>query len=603
MNIGTIVFAYNRSEHLQQVLDGLQKNDGVDKLYIFQDGLRCEAEREDWEATQHVIQKITFCETVYELSKENKGLARSIVYGINKVFQENDAVIVLEDDCVPQPAFISFMKQCFEKYRDNDRVYSVSGYSWPIQLSKEDGDIYFCGRISSWGWGTWRNRWQQYKQDNAIIKRIKNQQDASLNLAMWGTDLEDTVLGNIRGVNDSWAVYWALNVIERNGLCINPYKSLIKNIGMDGTGVHCGVTNRFDVSVEGTDSRQKFCLPDNADIQTSTQLAFAELHGCYAALPSGESREKAVIYGLGTFYATNEKEINQRFEISAFIDRRKRGWYAGKEIMVPADIQKLKYDKIIIMLQNIRECINVSKRMIDQYGVDYKQIILGHSLYGHYAKCFQSINVLQDGNLSVSAKGICVKVGSLGEFNNVYEVLIAESYHYYINNSKKDVVLDIGMNIGDATLYFLNQNKVEKVYAYEPFCDTYLAARNNLKDYIGNQNKVEIFQYGISGKNEKREQIEVRSASEVFAPIFKRHTKNNIILKIDCEGKEYDIFENLTKAGLLGKFDIIMLKWHCQGKEILLEYLQKAGFSYWCNDKNMEMGLIYAYKTKDLEGI
>ena len=59
MKVGIAVFAYNRSWHFQQVLNGLRKNDYVNKLYIFQDGLKCEEHREEWEKVRKIIDNIT----------------------------------------------------------------------------------------------------------------------------------------------------------------------------------------------------------------------------------------------------------------------------------------------------------------------------------------------------------------------------------------------------------------------------------------------------------------------------------------------------------------------------------------------------------------
>lgn len=117
MDIGIVVFAYNRSRHLGKVLEGLRENREVSKLYIFQDGLKCEEHQNEWEMTRQVIEDIDWCETAYQLSHKNKGLACSIVDGISAVFAENDAVIVLEDDCVPTANFVNFMVQCFENIK------------------------------------------------------------------------------------------------------------------------------------------------------------------------------------------------------------------------------------------------------------------------------------------------------------------------------------------------------------------------------------------------------------------------------------------------------------------------------------------------------
>ena len=65
MNIGIIVFAYNRSQHLNEVLEGLRKNEGISKLYIFQDGLKSEQHRDEWEKTQRIIKSIIWCKVIY----------------------------------------------------------------------------------------------------------------------------------------------------------------------------------------------------------------------------------------------------------------------------------------------------------------------------------------------------------------------------------------------------------------------------------------------------------------------------------------------------------------------------------------------------------
>ncbi|MDE6617110.1 MAG: glycosyltransferase, partial [Lachnospiraceae bacterium] len=364
MEIGIIVFAYNRSQHLRKVLDGLRESKEVSKLYIFQDGLKCEEHKNEWEKTRQVIKKINWCEVTYKLSSYNKGLAESIIDGINTVFEQNDAVVILEDDCVPTANFINFMQQCFEKYKDDTRVYSVSGYAWPIDLPKDKYDIYGCGRISSWGWGTWKDRWEKYSTDNDILKRIKADKEKSRYLAAWGSDCEQMLLDRVAGRNDSWAVYWALVVIENRGICINPYKSLINNIGLDGTGVHCGVTNCLEVQLDDS-MKKELDFPYKLDILHITELAFVDLYGNYtAASVRDKEKEDVIIYGLGEFLRENEKEINDKYNIIAFIDQRKKGWYAGKNILNISDVKYYRYDKIIVMVKSIQECVQITKEFI-----------------------------------------------------------------------------------------------------------------------------------------------------------------------------------------------------------------------------------------------
>ena len=636
MDIGIIVFAYNRSRHLKKTLDGLRENEGISRLYIFQDGLKCEDHRNGWELTQQVIKDVDWCEVVYRLSSYNKGLADSIVNGINTVFEDNDAVVVLEDDCVPLANYIEFMRQCFEKYQNDKRVFCISGYSWPIDLPENEYDAYGCGRVSSWGWGTWKDRWMQYCIDNDILVRLKENKEKSRYLAAWGSDCEQMLLDRIAGKNNSWAVYWALLVIENRGICINPYKSLIRNIGMDGTGVHCGKTDRYESELD-SGMKIDFNLPNDPDILHTTEYAFAGLHGSYTASSvKDKSKEDVLVYGLGNFFYNYEKEINKNYNVIAFIDRWKKNWHAGRKILKLSDANQYEYDKIIIMVQNIQECIKIVKDMINN-GIGHRSILLGHGKYGKYSKIIDEISVMYDGNILLKFADTSIIVGSQDEFYNVCDVFIDKVYSYFINNARRDIVIDVGMNIGNSSIYFALQTKVDKVYGYESLKKTFMRAERNLRQYI-DMGKVSIFQYGISNENamrcigfnvdmtcgqsslkgvrqyaydkyrewglaeennEQSERIEVRKASEVFKPIFNEYPHHNIILKLNCEGEEYGILEELLQSGILGRFKFIMLEWHYKGKEMLLECLENAGFSWWCSEKGTQMGLVYAYNAND----
>ena len=88
-------------------------------LYIFQDGMKENTNVEEWKSVNRLIQEIDWCETYVQVSETNKGLAKSIVAGVDYVLQECDAVIVLEDDCVPHPQFMEYMLKALKKYESS----------------------------------------------------------------------------------------------------------------------------------------------------------------------------------------------------------------------------------------------------------------------------------------------------------------------------------------------------------------------------------------------------------------------------------------------------------------------------------------------------
>lgn len=408
MKIATLLFTYNRSRHTKQVMEALKQNTVLpQKLFLFQDGLKQGEDDTEWEKVNALIHNVDWCDKEIVVSERNKGCAQSIISGIDYAFKEYDAVIVVEDDCVAAPEFIRFMVQCLEKYENEKKVYSVSGYSWPIELeAAADSDIYFCGRTSSWGWGTWKDRWAVFEKDYEMVNKMKKEAVASRNLALWGLDLEEMLVGNIRGTCDAWDVFWGLNVIAREGVCVNPYRSLIRNIGMDGSGTHCGKTDDFNAKLDMS-LKERFDLPDNTEISNEVKTAFVALYGNYtAANEYTEEKEKVLVYGSGNFFHKNEKSINERYYIDAFIDNWKKDYYAGKRIIKAKEISRLaEHDTILIMIQDIHECMKAAKELVCQYGVDANRIKLGCQYYGAYRDAIENIRVLEDGKWEVTLSG------------------------------------------------------------------------------------------------------------------------------------------------------------------------------------------------------
>lgn len=267
MKTGIALFVYNRPEHTQEVLKGLQGNN-IPKLYIFSDGIKDEKDRDSINIVRNLIGSIDWCETKILKSKENKGLANSIVYGVNYVLERHERIIVLEDDCVPSDDFIVFMEKCFDKYENNEKIMSITGYSLPINIpGNYPHDIYFYYRFSPWGWGTWRKAWKYFDRNKQILEEIEKSYNLRKKINLAGEDLIPMLKNQIIGKLDSWAIFWAMNIIKNDGVCVNPVKSKIKNIGHDGTGIHCGPNVRYEVKIIKEDVNL-LSLPDEIIINS-----------------------------------------------------------------------------------------------------------------------------------------------------------------------------------------------------------------------------------------------------------------------------------------------------------------------------------------------
>ena len=159
-----VLLAYNRPDALRRTLAALAADDlaaGTD-LFIRIDGPKGPTDVAKVEAVQEVARKAKGFRNVEVTSAtENRGLACSVIAAVDRVLEISDTVIVVEDDLLVHPGFLTYMNTALEYYASQSEVWSVCGYSNRIHIPEGYGfDAYFGPRSSSWGWGTWRDRWQ-----------------------------------------------------------------------------------------------------------------------------------------------------------------------------------------------------------------------------------------------------------------------------------------------------------------------------------------------------------------------------------------------------------------------------------------------------------
>lgn len=311
MRIATVLFTYNRSRHTNEVLEALRVNTVLpEKLIIFQDGRKAYEDFSEWENVNKVINNVAWCDCEVHVSNKNKGVDRTEVEALDAIFYEYDAAIILEDDCVPHPLFMEYMIAGIEKYKNNPRVFSISGSTHINYESNDNVDCYWGQRMSSWGWATWADRWDNYEQNHRLLKRIFENEEMAERLLIWGNDLEDNVsIG-------AWDAYWALKAIEMDGVCLFPKESLINNIGFDGTGVHCGVS-KIDLLVRGKDNLMKIELPDTIKIYDKVKKCYSEKYrGSKYYIELKEKRTKYYLETMKNWIRIkqNNDSINKYFE-------------------------------------------------------------------------------------------------------------------------------------------------------------------------------------------------------------------------------------------------------------------------------------------------
>lgn len=168
-----------------------------------------------------------------------------------------------------------------------------------------------------------------------------------------------------------------MSVIARKGICLNPYESLIRNIGMDGSGEHNVVTDLYDTKLMDQ-GKELFDLPDEIEVLDDTRRAYVPLFGSYTAMNrDDDEKKKILVYGIGNYYLQNEQEICEKYYVQAFIDKKKHEWFAGKRIIKKSMIKNYTYDFILVMIRDSRECMKVAEEL-KKMNIEAGKIIMGH---------------------------------------------------------------------------------------------------------------------------------------------------------------------------------------------------------------------------------
>lgn len=241
-----VLFVYNRPAHTRQTLEALAENELAvqSTLYVYADGPKYAASAEDLEkikAVRELLHSHQWCKEIHIIESEwNKGLADSIVAGVTEVVNHHGRVIVLEDDIVTKVGFLRYMNDALETYADDDRVMHVSGMIYGTPQSVPADGTSFLRVLSCNGWATWRRAWKQYTHDiELLLEQLKIQtiSEHKFNIE-GGATFYRQLIANRDGRLYTWAVRWYASWLIAGGYSVFPHRSLITNIGHDGSGVH-----------------------------------------------------------------------------------------------------------------------------------------------------------------------------------------------------------------------------------------------------------------------------------------------------------------------------------------------------------------------------
>ncbi len=251
------LFTYNRPDHLRKTIDSLAKNTLAKEsdLFIFSDGARHSLDEGGWSEKEKVeqvrkyIHTITgFKSVIIRESETNKGLAASIIFGVTELVHTYGKVIVLEDDLITSPHFLSFMNKGLDMYETENTVGSIHGYVYPH--TGELSETFFLKHTSSWGWATWKRSWDLFEKDGTKLLAELNTKNKLKEFNFGNTyDFSGMLQRQIDGKNNSWAIRWYASLFLNDKLSLYPGISLVQNIGQDGSGTNMKGSGKYYVRI------------------------------------------------------------------------------------------------------------------------------------------------------------------------------------------------------------------------------------------------------------------------------------------------------------------------------------------------------------------
>ncbi len=235
------ISTYSRINHLKQTIEALQKNTLAkqSELYIFSDAPK-DGDEETVGRVREFIHTVDGFKKVHIIERETNGRVANNRGGIKWLLDKYGKMIFMEDDIVTAPGFLQFINDGLDFYKDDEKILSIGGHTPNLTLLKiMSKDYYITKRFHGWGFGIWES---QYKQMEYLPdwKTISKDKILKKQLNEVGNDLWNMVENESLGTVDAADIKFCYLSAKKDLYNILPTQTLVRNIGLDGSGVHCG---------------------------------------------------------------------------------------------------------------------------------------------------------------------------------------------------------------------------------------------------------------------------------------------------------------------------------------------------------------------------
>lgn len=239
---------YTRFNHFKRCIKSLAQNSLASDttLFIFSDGPK-KGDENKVDTVRSFANSITGFKDVELYFQKHNNLDTNLTKACTLPYERNGKIILLEDDCIVSPHFLSFMNLSLDYFRYDPSIISVSGYSPPINLYNYTSHDHFKSKFfNAWGYGSWidRNIHSVISQNSFYTDMKNNNLKSKVSLIHPKLPkLLKKIEGSHRRAGDIKLTY---HMIKNDLYQIRPTLSLVKNIGFDGSGINCGFRDEFN---------------------------------------------------------------------------------------------------------------------------------------------------------------------------------------------------------------------------------------------------------------------------------------------------------------------------------------------------------------------
>lgn len=242
----------DRHEHLRKCIESLSRCTWADQTEVFValDYPPSEKYVEGWRKNKEFLENcgdMRFKKLHLIEREENYGTWKPGDKGnldclSREIMEQYDRFIVTEDDNVFSPNFLEYMDKGLELFEYDDKVLNLCAFRWYFPL-KNDNNTFFRSGVSCtpWGMGYWTKKqkaipnldykwFRKHLTIGNLIKVYKNNGPAFVNLFI---ELSNSNPSHAPVIDQHLAIYMTLAGLHQ----VVPVVSLVKNIGLDGSGV------------------------------------------------------------------------------------------------------------------------------------------------------------------------------------------------------------------------------------------------------------------------------------------------------------------------------------------------------------------------------